>query len=160
MSGLQESPYFSILADECQNISTQEELSICGRCLVNGKPEEHFLTVLCVRSKDAGTIAEALQSFLQQKQVDIRKLIGQRYDGTATFAGRISEVHKRIQTSLLMQSTSTVLVTVTVHFNSGSYISEGDKDVFWNHDQRLEVVLLFPSKSRGIEGHPGCSWFS
>ena len=24
----------------------------------------------------------------------------------------------------------------------------------------MEVVLLFPPKSRGIEGYPGCSWFS
>ncbi len=57
---LQESPYFSILTDECQDISTQEELSICGRWLVNGKPEEHFLMVLHVHSRDASTIAEAL----------------------------------------------------------------------------------------------------
>ena len=59
MCSLQESPYFSILADECQDIGTQEELSICGRWLVNGKPEEHFLTVLHVYSTDAGTIPEA-----------------------------------------------------------------------------------------------------
>ena len=31
MCSLQESPYFSILPDECQDISTQKELSICGR---------------------------------------------------------------------------------------------------------------------------------
>ena len=62
MCSLQESPYFSILADECQDISTQEELSICDIRLVNGKPEKHFLTVLHVRSTDAGTIAQALQS--------------------------------------------------------------------------------------------------
>ncbi len=43
---LLESPYFSILADECQDISTQQELSICDRWLVNGKLEEHILTVL------------------------------------------------------------------------------------------------------------------
>ena len=91
---LKESRYFSILADECQDISTQEELPICGRWLVNGKPEEHFLMVLHVRSTDAGTIKEALQSFLQEKQLDLRKLIGQGYDGAATFAGKISGVHK------------------------------------------------------------------
>ena len=34
MGSCQESPYFSILADECQDISTQEELSLCGRWLV------------------------------------------------------------------------------------------------------------------------------
>ena len=55
--------------------------------------------VLLVRSTDAGTIIEALQSFLQQKQLDLRKLIGQGYDGAATFAGKVSGVHKRIQTS-------------------------------------------------------------
>ena len=67
-----ESSYFSILVGEFQDISAQEELYICGRWLVNGKKEEHFLTVLHVRSTDAGTITEALQSFLQQKQPDLR----------------------------------------------------------------------------------------
>ena len=70
----QESPYFSIVADECQDISSQKEFSICGRWLVNGKPEEHFLTVLHIYSTDNGTIAEALQSFLQQKQLDLKKV--------------------------------------------------------------------------------------
>ena len=74
---LQESLYFFILTDECQDISTQEELSYCGRWLVSRKTEEHFLTVLNVCSTDADTIAEALMSFLQQKQLDLRKLIGQ-----------------------------------------------------------------------------------
>ena len=63
------------------------------------KPEEHFLTVLHIRSTDAGTIAEALQSFLQKKQLDLRKLIGQGYDGLATFDGKISGVLKQIQTA-------------------------------------------------------------
>ena len=52
------------------------------------KTEEHFLTVLHVCSTDAGSIAEALKSFLQKKQLDLRKLIGQGYDGAATLMGR------------------------------------------------------------------------
>ena len=43
-----------------KDISTQEDLSICGRWLVNGKPAEHFLTVLHVNSTDAGSIAAVL----------------------------------------------------------------------------------------------------
>ena len=88
MCSLQESPYFSILADECQDISTQEELSLCGRWLVKGKTEEHFQTVFRVCSTDADNIAEFLQSFLQQKQSDLRKLIGQGYDGDLHMLGR------------------------------------------------------------------------
>ena len=30
---------------------------------------------------------------------------------------------------------------------------------FWTMTSVLEVVLLFPPKSKGIEEHPGCSWF-
>ena len=60
------------------------------------------------------------------------------------------EFIREFRPTLLMQSTPTVLVTV--HFNSGSCISEGDKDVFWNHDQHLEVVLLFPQKAEALKG--------
>ena len=77
--------------------------------LANGKTRGAFLTVLHVRSTEAGVIAEALQSFLQQKQLDLRKLIVQEYDGAATFAGKISGVHKGIQTSSA-HAISTVLV--------------------------------------------------
>ena len=76
MCSIQESPYFSILADECQDISTQEGLSLSGRWLVSGKPEEQFITVIHDRSIGAGTIT------------------GQGYDGAATFAGKISGVQK------------------------------------------------------------------
>ena len=68
MCSLQESPYFSILADEWLDISTQDELSICGRWLVNGKPEEHFLMVFHVHSTDAGSIAEAFAVLLTAEE--------------------------------------------------------------------------------------------
>ena len=56
--------------------------------------------VLHVCSTDADIdIAEALLSVLQQKPLDLTKFIGQGYDGAAIFAGKISGVHKRIQTS-------------------------------------------------------------
>ena len=90
MCSLQESLYFSILADESLDISTKEELSICGTWLVNGKPEDHFLMVIYVHSKDAGTVGDALQSFLQQKQLDLRKLTSQGYQGVVTFAGMVN----------------------------------------------------------------------
>uniref|UniRef100_A0A1X7VXB8 Uncharacterized protein n=1 Tax=Amphimedon queenslandica TaxID=400682 RepID=A0A1X7VXB8_AMPQE len=64
---LKSSPFFSILANESQDIRTQEELSVCFRWLVNGCPAEHFLTILHIKSTDAKTITEALLLF--QKKV-------------------------------------------------------------------------------------------
>ena len=52
------------------------------------KNSKHFLTVLLVRSTDAGTIAEALKSFLEPKQLYLRKLIFLGYDGSVHLLGR------------------------------------------------------------------------
>ena len=95
---LKSSPYFSVLADECEDITTAEELSICCRWIVNGRPEEHFLTVLHISALDAATISQVICSFLESKNLDYHKLVGQGYDGAATFAGEHNGVQKRIRT--------------------------------------------------------------
>lgn len=43
MCSLKSSPFFSLLADECLDVNTQEELSICCRWVVDGHSEEHFI---------------------------------------------------------------------------------------------------------------------
>ena len=94
---LKDSPFFSIMADESQDITSQEELSICCRWIVNGCPEEYFLTILHVTSTDAQAITAALTSFIETKGLEYHKLIGQGYDGAATFSGAHNGVHKRMQ---------------------------------------------------------------
>lgn len=94
---LKSSTYFSVLADECQDISTAEELSICCRWIVNGKPDEHFLTVLHITSANAATISHEIRSFLESTKLNYIKLVGQAYDGAATFAGHRNGVQKRIR---------------------------------------------------------------
>ena len=98
IESLKVSPCFSVLADECVDISTTEELSICCRWIVNGKPEEHFLTVLHICAQDAATISDAISSFLESKNLEYCKLIGQGYDGAATFARESNGVQKRMRT--------------------------------------------------------------
>ena len=75
-----------MLADECEDISTAEELSIYCRWITNGKPEEHFVTLLHITATDSATISNAICSYLQSKNLDYHKLVGQDYDGAATFA--------------------------------------------------------------------------
>ena len=87
-----------MLADECVDISTTEEKSICCRWIVNGKPEEHFLTVLHICAQGAATISDAISSFLVSKNLDYRKVISQGYDGAATFARERNGVQKRMRT--------------------------------------------------------------
>lgn len=98
MESLTSSLYFSVLADECVDISTTEELSICCWWIVNGKPEEHFLTVLHISALDAANISNAICSFLESKNLDYRKVVGQGYNGAAVFAGEHNGVQKRMRT--------------------------------------------------------------
>ena len=57
-----------------------------------------LLTVLHICAQDAATISDAISSFLESKNLDYRKLIGQGYDGAATFAGEHNGVQKRMRT--------------------------------------------------------------
>ena len=47
------------------------------------------MTILRVKSTDADTITKAITSYmyLQEKNLNCRKLVGQGYDGAATFSG-------------------------------------------------------------------------
>ena len=38
--------FFSIMADECTDVTTIELLTICCRWLESGVPEEHFIEIL------------------------------------------------------------------------------------------------------------------
>lgn len=108
---LQSSPCFSIMADECQDISSHEELSICFRWIVNGHSEEHFLDILHIKATDASTITDTLLSFVSQKNLDITKLVGQGYDGAAVFSGHVNGVAKRMQ----VHSAHAVYIHCTCH---------------------------------------------
>ena len=46
LGGLKSSPFYSIMADESTDISSKEELSVCGRWIENGKTVEHFLGIV------------------------------------------------------------------------------------------------------------------
>ena len=98
MFSLKSSPFFSLLADECQDVSTQEELSICCRWVVDGHSEEHFMTILHIRSLDTETLASTITSYLESQGLNIKRLIGQGYDGAAPFSGKNTGVQRRMRT--------------------------------------------------------------
>ena len=97
LKSLKSSPYFTVMADECQDISSQEELSICFRWLIDGCPEEHYLTTLHVKSTDAETITAAITAHISEKNLDYQMLVGQGYDGASTFSRSKSGVQRRIR---------------------------------------------------------------
>ena len=90
-------PFYSIMADECTDVSTVEELSLFCRWIENGEPTEHFIDVLPMKRTDAESIYSALVECLKSKNIQLSNLIGMGFDGTATFFGKKSGVQARMK---------------------------------------------------------------
>ena len=48
------------MADECTDVTTKEELTICCRWVESGVPEEHFIEILPLKKANAESIFSAL----------------------------------------------------------------------------------------------------
>ena len=111
LQSLKQSPYYTLMGDECTDVSSMEELSLCFRWLKDGKPVEHFLEVLHVTRTDAETITSAITTYLQEKQIGIRNMRGVGFDGASTFSGN----RTRVQTRLRMLSPFSIFIHCRNH---------------------------------------------
>lgn len=84
------------MADESCDVSTVEELSICARCLNNGKPEEHFLKLIPIDRANAGTTADKIK-FLDEKHLLASKIRATGLDGAAAMSGVRTGVQARLR---------------------------------------------------------------
>ena len=78
-------PFFSIMADECTDVTTIEELTICCRWVESGVPEEHFIEILSLKD-NAESIYSALVEYSRETNILLGRLIGMGFDGAATFS--------------------------------------------------------------------------
>ena len=78
--------------------------------------------------------------------------MGQGYGGAATFAGKISGVHKRIQTS----SAHAIYIHCSCHklwlASIQAAASVKETRMFWNYDQHLENCFIIPPKAEAFKG--------
>ena len=90
-------PFFSIIADECTDVTGIEELTICCRWVESDVPEEHFIEILPLKKANAESIYSALVEYCRGKNIQLRKLIGMGFDGAATFSGDKTGVQRRLK---------------------------------------------------------------
>ena len=84
---LQKAPFFSVMADECTDVTTIEELTICCCWVGSGVPEEHFIKILPLKKARTESIYSALVEYGREKNIQLGRLIGMGFDGAATFSG-------------------------------------------------------------------------
>ena len=69
---MKKNQFYSILADESTDVSSREELSICGRWVKSGKAMKHFLGIVRAHEVDAQSLTQYLLHFLQDKSLDVK----------------------------------------------------------------------------------------
>ena len=94
---IRSSVWFSVMADECTDISTVEQMSICIR-FVDRTPavREEDLGFVQLESTNAESISKSILDFLSSCSLDICNLQGQGYDGASVMASKVSGVSARI----------------------------------------------------------------
>ena len=87
---------FSLMGDET-GLHEQEFLTVCLRyALVNGELKEDFFGFVQVSDTTAENIAASLLDRLKELDINLKKMVGQGYDGAANMAGKLNGVQKRI----------------------------------------------------------------
>ena len=92
-----QAPFYSIMADECTDVTTIEELSIFCRWIEDGVPVEHFIEIVPMKKADAESIHAALVECLRGKNMHLYRIVGMGFDGAATFSGSRTGVQSRLR---------------------------------------------------------------
>ena len=90
------SSYWSVMADETEDLSSMEQVSICIRFVSDGEVFEEFLGFINIAKMDAQTIADALVSTLQKWGLNLSFLVGQGYDGASVMSSSRNGVQAKI----------------------------------------------------------------
>ena len=92
------SSYWSLLADETQDCSTTEQVSVCIRYInTRGDVCEDFLGFVKLEKMDAQSIADLLLSTVQNWGLDMSKLVAQAYDGASVMSGSKNGVQAKVK---------------------------------------------------------------
>jgi hypothetical protein len=93
------STYFAIIADECTDVATKEQLSVCVRFLhktnENIEIREELIGFRHAKSIRGERIADIIVQFLNEVHLDIRNVRAQCYDGAANMAGKYNGVQAK-----------------------------------------------------------------
>ncbi|KAI5672422.1 hypothetical protein M9H77_12786 [Catharanthus roseus] len=89
--------FFSLLVDEAQGSSVEEQLSIVLRFVNdNGEVVKRFLGVLHVSDTSAQTLKNSIDDFFAINGLSISQLRGQGYDGASNMCGELNGLKQKV----------------------------------------------------------------
>ncbi|XP_060846279.1 zinc finger MYM-type protein 1-like [Rhopalosiphum padi] len=107
LENIRASPFFAIIMDTTQDIAKVDQLSIVVRYAAisrseNGQPvdikvKEVFLGFYAVTKHSAVDLVKQVITLFSHKNLDLKKCVGQGYDGASVMSGRYNSVQKHIK---------------------------------------------------------------
>ncbi|XP_025207742.1 uncharacterized protein LOC112603419 [Melanaphis sacchari] len=94
---IKECKYFAILADETNDISKTEQLSIMVRYFHKNIIHERFLGFVPCSSLNAQSLFNYIKCTLSDCEIDINNCVAQTYDGAAVMSGNANDVQAIFQ---------------------------------------------------------------
>ena len=91
---------FCLKCDETRDASNVENMSVCLRFVVDGKPVEHLLSIVALQAVDAKSITAEILNELRAQNIDPNNMISQCYDGASVMSGCMGGVQKLISDEL------------------------------------------------------------
>lgn len=82
-----ESAYFSLMADETTDVSILKQLVLYGRAVEKGKLKSSFLKMIDLEDGKANTITNAIVSYLESADLDIKRMSSFGSDGASVMIG-------------------------------------------------------------------------
>ena len=70
---LHKAPFLNIMADECTDVTTIEDLTICCRWVESGVPKQHFIQILPLKKANAESNYSALVEYCREKEHSVGK---------------------------------------------------------------------------------------
>ena len=97
VSEVNETKFFTLMADETTDCSGMEQTSICLRYVRDGKLHERLLQLVEAPDLSGSGIATQLLTILEKVGINPNYMIGQCYDGAAAMSGQHNKVQKHIR---------------------------------------------------------------
>ena len=79
---------YTIMADECTDVSSKEQFTICIRCVTkNLEDHEYFIGIYEVQNFSSNTLIQAIKDTLLRFSFELSDCRGQCYDGASNMSG-------------------------------------------------------------------------
>jgi hypothetical protein len=147
---------FSVLADECTDCSTTEQLSLSVRFVNRNQEtgcyeiEERFLGYYDIKDMSGQGLATAIISGMKELGLNTTRLVGQGFDGAANMSGHCNGAQAHIQKECPLA----VYVHCAAHCLNLSVnysCCEGDMSTIFAHMEKITKFFNTPKRQAFLE---------